>query len=77
MPVLETINLPGKALLGNDYYIFSNLPALKELILNGTGEGDIRSVIIEKTPQLEKLVLGGSCKKLSELNLDGEIGNKT
>lgn len=47
MPVLETINLPGKALLGNDYYIFSNLPALKELILNGTGEGDIRSVIIE------------------------------
>ena len=46
MQLLESIQLLGQALLGNDYYVFSNLPSLKELTINGTGEGEIRELTV-------------------------------
>ena len=49
MPLLESIQLLGQALLGNDYYTFKDLPSLKELIINGTGEGEIRQLTITST----------------------------
>ena len=54
MPLLESIQLLGQALLGNDYYTFSNLPSLKELIINGTGEGEIRELTIASVYERRK-----------------------
>ena len=82
MPLLESIQLLGQALLGNDYYVFSNLPSLKELTINGTGEGEIRELTVASkyerrkwcvdASSLEKLVLGGGYDKLSGLHLESE-----